>query len=150
MCILLKLDYAKFRVSNLFSSKVIEEKSLWGRLDPFPPPPPPLVKKGLMITPLFIFNTCEPIRGQFNTTSFYQECLLIAENSDNPRESLLQLTWILGSSSSEYFDVEQITEKKSFIILKSGLLTFNSSTSAVLNQIILDFLLLDMLVTRTV
>ena len=34
MCILLKLDYAKFGVSNLFFSKVIEEKSLGGRLDP--------------------------------------------------------------------------------------------------------------------
>ena len=28
MCILLKLDYAKFGVSNLFFSKVIEEKLL--------------------------------------------------------------------------------------------------------------------------
>ena len=30
MCILLKLDYAKFSVSNLFFSKVIEEKPLEG------------------------------------------------------------------------------------------------------------------------
>ena len=28
MCILLKLDHAKFGVSNLFSSKVVEEKHL--------------------------------------------------------------------------------------------------------------------------
>ena len=42
MCILLKLHYAKFDVSSLFSSKVIEEKPLVGRLDP--PPPPPLGK----------------------------------------------------------------------------------------------------------
>ena len=34
MCILLKLDYAKFGVSNLFFSKVIEEKHLGGWLDP--------------------------------------------------------------------------------------------------------------------
>ena len=33
---LLKLYYAKFEVSNLFSSKVIEEKPLTGRLDPLP------------------------------------------------------------------------------------------------------------------
>ena len=32
MCILLKLDYAKFGVSNLFFSEVIEEKPLGGRL----------------------------------------------------------------------------------------------------------------------
>ena len=36
MCILLKLHYAKFGVSNLFFSKVIEEKPLGGRLDPPP------------------------------------------------------------------------------------------------------------------
>ena len=36
MCILLKLDYAKFGVSNVFFSKVIEEKLLGGRLDPPP------------------------------------------------------------------------------------------------------------------
>ena len=34
MCILLKLHYAKFGVSRLFCSKVIEEKPLGGRLDP--------------------------------------------------------------------------------------------------------------------
>ena len=33
MCILLKLDYAKFGVSNLNFSKVIEEKPLWVWLD---------------------------------------------------------------------------------------------------------------------
>ena len=32
MCILLKLHYAKFGVSNLFFSKVIEEKPLGDRL----------------------------------------------------------------------------------------------------------------------
>ena len=37
MCILLKLHYAKFDVSRLFCSKVIEEKPLGG----------PLVKEGL-------------------------------------------------------------------------------------------------------
>ena len=42
MCILLKLDYAKFGVSYLFLSKVIKEKPFVGRLDP------PLVKEGLM------------------------------------------------------------------------------------------------------
>ena len=40
MCILLKLDYTKFGVSNLFSSKVIKEKPLGGWL---------LVKEGLTI-----------------------------------------------------------------------------------------------------
>ena len=39
-----------FDVSGLFSSKVIKEKPLAGRLDP--PPPPPLVKEGLMDTRL--------------------------------------------------------------------------------------------------
>ena len=35
MCVLLKLNYAKFGVSNLSCSKAIEEKSLGrGRLDP--------------------------------------------------------------------------------------------------------------------
>ena len=33
MCILLNLNYAKFGVSNLFFSKVMEEKPLGGRLD---------------------------------------------------------------------------------------------------------------------
>ena len=41
MCILLKLDYTKFGVSNLFFSKVIDEKPLGGR-------PDPLGKGGLM------------------------------------------------------------------------------------------------------
>ena len=41
MCILLKFDYAKFGVSNLCFSEVIEEKPLGARLDP------PLVQKGL-------------------------------------------------------------------------------------------------------
>ena len=36
MCILLKLHYAKFDVSRLFCSKVIEEKPWRGRLDPSP------------------------------------------------------------------------------------------------------------------
>ena len=40
MCILLKLNYAKFGVSNLFFSKDIEEKPLGGV---------PLVKEGLNI-----------------------------------------------------------------------------------------------------
>ena len=39
MCILFKLHYAKFGVSNLFFSKVIKEKPLGGRLEP------PLVKE---------------------------------------------------------------------------------------------------------
>ena len=34
MCILLKLNYPKFGVSNLFFSKVIEEKLLGGQLEP--------------------------------------------------------------------------------------------------------------------
>ena len=34
LCVLLKLKYAKFGVSNLFFPNVIEEKPLGGRLDP--------------------------------------------------------------------------------------------------------------------
>ena len=41
MCILLKLDYAKFDVSSLFFSKVIEEKPLGGSSRS---PPAPLGK----------------------------------------------------------------------------------------------------------
>ena len=44
MCILLKFNYAKFRVFNLLFSKVIQEKPLEGKLNP----PPPLVKEGLI------------------------------------------------------------------------------------------------------
>ena len=47
MCILLKLPYAKFDISRLFCSKVMEEKPLGDRLDS--PPPPPLVKEGLSL-----------------------------------------------------------------------------------------------------
>ena len=48
MCILLKLDYKKFGVSNLFFSSVIEEKPLGvGSTNP------PLVQKGLKM--LFCF-----------------------------------------------------------------------------------------------
>ena len=36
MSILLKLNYAKFGVSNLFFSNVMEEKPLGDRLDPPP------------------------------------------------------------------------------------------------------------------
>ena len=43
MCILLKLQYAKFDVSSLFCSKVIKEKPLGFWLDP------PLVKEGLIV-----------------------------------------------------------------------------------------------------
>ena len=45
MCILLKLDYAKFGVSKLFFPK-LSKKNLWGVE---PPPPPPLVKEGLIV-----------------------------------------------------------------------------------------------------
>ena len=45
MCILLKLRYAKFDVSRLFCSKVIEEKPLGGGSAP----PPPPVKEGLRL-----------------------------------------------------------------------------------------------------
>ena len=38
MCILLKLDYAKFGVSNLLFLIVIEEKALGRRIAPPPPP----------------------------------------------------------------------------------------------------------------
>ena len=39
MCILLKLDYEKFGVYNLFFQK-LSKKNLWGS-DRSPPPPPP-------------------------------------------------------------------------------------------------------------
>ena len=45
MCMLLKLDYAKFGVSNLFFSKVIKEKPLGGST------PLTLVKEGLRCLP---------------------------------------------------------------------------------------------------
>ena len=38
MCILLKIDYAKFGVSNLFFQKVIEERPLGGGVGSIPPP----------------------------------------------------------------------------------------------------------------
>ena len=44
MCILLKLHYAKFDVSGLFCSKVIEEKPVRGSARP-----PPPVKEGLTL-----------------------------------------------------------------------------------------------------
>ena len=48
MCMLLKLDYATFGVSNLFFSNVIEEKPL-GVDTTLPSPPPPLLaKEGLI------------------------------------------------------------------------------------------------------
>ena len=48
MCILLKLQYAKFDVSRLFCSNVIEEKPLGGRLAP-PPPGKGMVKLFVLI-----------------------------------------------------------------------------------------------------
>ena len=48
MCILLKLHYAKFDVSGLFCSKVIEEKPLGVGSTP------PLVKEGLKCRYLFL------------------------------------------------------------------------------------------------
>ena len=52
MCILLKLNYAKFGVSNLFFSKFIEDKPLGGRLYP-----DPLVKERLIVFGLhFLFQ----------------------------------------------------------------------------------------------
>ena len=47
MCILLKFDSAKFGVSNLLFSKVIEEKPFEGRLDSLPPLGIRCVKEGL-------------------------------------------------------------------------------------------------------
>ena len=46
MCILLKSHYAKFDVSRLFCSNVIEEKTFGGSARA--PPPPLLVKEGLI------------------------------------------------------------------------------------------------------
>ena len=43
MCILLKLDYAKFGVSNLFFQKLLMRNICR------PPPPHPLVKQGLKL-----------------------------------------------------------------------------------------------------
>ena len=50
MYILLKFDYAKFGVSNLFFSQVIEEKPLGGGVGSTP-----LVKEGLTINKGFKF-----------------------------------------------------------------------------------------------
>ena len=54
MCILLKSDYAKFGVSNLFFSKVIEEKPLMGR---FAAPPPPGTGRVTSSTCSFLYGT---------------------------------------------------------------------------------------------
>ena len=43
MCILLKLDYGKFGVSNLFFFQKLLKNNLWGLARP----PPPLVQEGL-------------------------------------------------------------------------------------------------------
>ena len=47
MCILLKLDYAKFGVPNLFFQTL--SKKTFGESAARPPPPPPPVKEGLNI-----------------------------------------------------------------------------------------------------
>ena len=49
MCILLKLHYAKFDVSRLFCSNVIEE-NLWGSARP----PPPLGKGRVKILEVYM------------------------------------------------------------------------------------------------
>ena len=51
MCILLKLDYAKFGVSNLFFQKL--SKDLWGGLDS-----PPLVQEGLIYIVTTVYTVC--------------------------------------------------------------------------------------------
>ena len=63
MCILLKLHYAKFDVSRLFCSKVIEEKSLGGLIDP---PPPPLFGKGRV--KIFSKNPNPPVQIRLNAS----------------------------------------------------------------------------------
>ena len=50
MCMLLKFDSAKFGFFNLLFSEVIEEKPLWGGLDPTRPN---FAKEGLIC---FIFS----------------------------------------------------------------------------------------------
>ena len=50
------MHYAKFDVSSLFCSKVIEEKLLGGRLEPPPPPPP---SKGRVPVKIIKANSCK-------------------------------------------------------------------------------------------
>ena len=52
MCILLKLDYAKFGVSYLFFQK-LPNRNLWGSAQP----PSPLVKEGLKQNVVIHLNT---------------------------------------------------------------------------------------------
>ena len=61
MCILLKLDYAKFSVSNLFFSKGIEKKPL----GPARRPPPPSSDKGRVnIERNYLSQPCSPVIGK--------------------------------------------------------------------------------------
>ena len=74
MCILLKLDFAKFGVSNFFSKKLSKE-NLWGsaRL------PSPLVKGGLL---------CSIVSGNSST---YDESTIIPIHSHTLKFSLLHV-----------------------------------------------------------
>ena len=68
MCIFLKLDYAKYGVSNLFFQK-LSKRPFGCRLDA-PPPPLPLViiKEGLRKGyGAHIFAKCEPYRKTSHT-----------------------------------------------------------------------------------
>ena len=64
MCMLLKLHYAKFDVSSLFCSKVIEEKSLGGGSVG---PPPPLFKGRVKLYFLLSSNVCCDLINQRNS-----------------------------------------------------------------------------------
>ena len=109
---LLKLHYAKFDVSRLFRSKVIEEKPLGGRIDP-------LVKEGLRIVrigdtcnfPTFGIFTTSVIQGrrflrrdQKNQNRFYFEGLamfIISVNMKSaPFETLGMLDYVFGCCQS--------------------------------------------------
>ena len=68
MCILLKLYYAKFGVSSLFSSKSYRRKTFGGRIDP------PLLGKGRVKEKVSL-SAGEPIRRRLiGGDIWYMQC----------------------------------------------------------------------------
>ena len=82
MCILLKLHYAKFDVSSLFCSKVIEEKPLGCWLYPPPPPGKGKVKSFAisLITSLWLKIFLKPKESRFLAYSTRDGFLITTNN----------------------------------------------------------------------
>ena len=66
MCILLKLDYAKFGVSNLFFQK-LSKKNLWGSARP---PPPPLGKGRVKLSRYYLVSVSSLVGIDFSQEIF--------------------------------------------------------------------------------